>query len=105
MTDLLWQRGITEFIGTFVFLGVIITTTDPSAGLPPGMAAIAIGVVLTAMIFWFGDLTGANFNPAVTTMFWIKGDFNWQRALVYYVAQILGAVATYFYWKYVLVHK
>lgn len=102
MEDHLLQRTVSEFIGTFIFLGVIVTVTDPSANVSPGIAPLAMGLILAGLVFWFGDLTGAAFNPAVTAMFWLKGDFTWQRSLAYFVAQFLAAVATFYYWKFVI---
>lgn len=74
----------TEFIGTFVFLAVILL----SAGNP-----IAIGVALTAVIYMGGHISGGNYNPAVSIMMFAKGKLCGMTTMKYIVAQLLGAMA------------
>jgi len=55
--------------------------------------AIATGGALVALILTFGPISGAHFNPAVTLALALRGDVPPRAALLYIVAQIIGAVA------------
>lgn len=76
-----------EFLGTFVFLSVILTTANP----------IAIAVTLLAMIYFGGSISGGHFNPAVSIMFWSKGELTSNDAIIYIIAQILGGFCAYLF--------
>lgn len=77
-----------EFIGTFVFLLVILVVGQP----------IPIVVGLLAAILAFGNLSGGHFNPAVSTMMLAKGDISVGVYLMYVVAQVLGGLAALTWW-------
>ena len=84
------NKLIAEFIGTF-FLVLTIGTTV--IGSNPGVIPpIAIGIVLAAMIYAGGHVSGAHFNPAVTLGVVIRGRLGANEALGYMGAQVLGAV-------------
>lgn len=51
------------------------------------------GAVVTALIYTFGHISAAHFNPAVTLAFWTSGFFPSCQVLAYIIAQCLGAVA------------
>jgi MIP family channel proteins len=55
--------------------------------------AITLGLVIMAMIYAVGHISGAHFNPAVTFAFALSRHFPWGRAVAYWCAQLLGAVA------------
>ena len=74
-----------EFLGTFIFLSVILYTDNP----------IAIAVTLLAMIYFGGIISGGHFNPAVSIMFWSKGNLSTTDAIIYIISQILGGVCAY----------
>ena len=54
--------------------------------------AISFGLVIMAMIYAVGHISGAHFNPAVTFSFALSRHFPWPRAFGYWTAQILGAL-------------
>jgi MIP family channel proteins len=54
--------------------------------------AISFGLVIMAMIYAVGHISGAHFNPAVTFAFALSRHFPWPRALGYWSAQLLGAL-------------
>jgi aquaporin Z len=56
--------------------------------LPP----IAIGLMLMAMIYAGGHISGAHYNPAVTLALWLRGKCEGKDILPYIISQILGAV-------------
>ncbi len=68
-----------EFIGTFalVFAGTgAIVINDVSGGTVTHVGiALTFGLVVMAMIYAVGDISGAHFNPAVTSAFWLSGRF------------------------------
>jgi aquaporin NIP len=55
--------------------------------------AITFGLVVMAMIYAVGHISGAHLNPAVTFAFALTRHFPWNRAAGYWVAQIVGALA------------
>ena len=80
---------LVEFLGTFVFLFVIILTGNP----------LAIGLTLSAAI-WFGSkASGGHFNPAVNFMMLLHKKMSMTQFIGQTVAQLLGAVAAYMYYK------
>jgi MIP family channel proteins len=83
-------RAITaEFLGTFalVFFGCGAIAN----GLPPTSVALAFGLVIAVMIYAFGHVSGAHFNPAVSIAFGIGRHLPWSKVAAYASAQILGA--------------
>ena len=55
--------------------------------------AITFGLVIMAMIYALGHISGAHFNPAVSFAFAISRHFPWPRLAGYWTAQLLGALA------------
>ena len=89
---------IGEFLGTFVLLYVILQSSD-WCKTTPGLQPFIIVSGLLVAILMFGALTGGHFNPAVSTMLYLKGDSNVAdtTSLLYYVvAQVLGGAAAYY---------
>lgn len=88
------KRVFAEFLGTFglVFAGTGAIVSDHASNGAIGHAGIAItfGLIILAMIYAFGDVSGAHFNPAVTTGFAIAGRFPWRTVPAYVSAQALG---------------
>jgi MIP family channel proteins len=54
--------------------------------------AFTFGLVIMAMIYAVGHISGAHFNAAVTFAFALSRHFPWPRALAYCCAQFLGAL-------------
>jgi MIP family channel proteins len=55
--------------------------------------AITFGLVIMAMIYAVGHISGAHFNPAVTFAFALSRHFPWPRTVAYWAAQLAGALA------------
>jgi MIP family channel proteins len=55
--------------------------------------ALTFGLVIMAMIYAVGHISGAHFNAAVTFAFALSRHFPWPRAIAYWCAQFLGALA------------
>ncbi len=91
------KKYISEFIGTFtmVFCGTGAMTINEITGgeiTHPGVA-ITWGLVVMAMIYAFGEISGAHFNPAVTIAFAYSKKFPWPEVPKYIVIQIVAAIA------------
>ncbi len=54
--------------------------------------AITFGLVIMAMIYAVGHVSGAHFNPAVTFAFALTRHFPWPRVIAYWAAQLVGAL-------------
>jgi aquaporin Z len=87
------MKYFSEFLGTFLFLSVILLYAGTLyAGFP-------IGLALGIMVFAFGYISGGMYNPAVTTMFKINGDLDWIDWAFYIIFQMAGGVAALYYFK------
>ena len=91
------KKLLAEFLGTFglVFAGTGAIIINQSSGGAIGHAGIALtfGLVVLAMIYTFGDVSGAHLNPAVTIAFAAAGRFTWRSVPGYLTAQLAGAFA------------
>lgn len=91
------KKYISEFIGTFsmIFCGTGAMTVNEVTGGDVTHVGIAItwGLIVMAMIYAFGETSGAHFNPAVTIAFAYAKKFAWKEVPIYIIAQILGAFA------------
>ena len=86
-----------EFFGTFalVFCGtgaIVINGATGGAVTHPGVA-LTFGLVVMALIYTFGDVSGAHFNPAVTLAFAAAKRFEMRRVAPFIAAQLTGGVA------------
>ena len=87
---------LAEFTGTFalVFCGtgaMVINEVTGGAVTHVGIA-ITFGLIVLAMIYAFGEISGAHLNPAVTIGFWAAGRLRPQVVLPYIAAQTAGAL-------------
>lgn len=91
------QKMVAEALGTFalIFAGTgAIVINDASNGsiTHPGIA-LTFGLIVLAMIYAIGDISGAHLNPAVTCAFWLSGRLPAQRIAPYLASQAVGAFA------------
>ena len=78
-----------------VFCGTgAMTISEITGGADLTHTGIAIvwGLIVMAMIYAFGEISGAHFNPAVTISFAYAKKFAWKEVPKYIIAQILGAL-------------
>jgi aquaporin Z len=94
---LLGNKLIAEAFGTFclVFAGCGAMVVNEVAGGAIGHTGVALtwGLIVTAMIYAVGGVSGAHINPAVTVGFWLAKQFPGVQVLPYILAQVVGAVA------------
>jgi MIP family channel proteins len=87
---------LAEAIGVFALVffgcGAIMVDAETGALGQPGIA-IAFGLVIMAMIYATGHVSGAHLNPAVSVAFALTRHFPWSRAAGYVAAQSAGALA------------
>ena len=85
-----------EFLGTaaLVFAGTgAIVINDVSGGAITHVGvAMTFGLIVLAMIYTLGDISGAHFNPAVTFAFWRARRFDGRQVLPYIASQLGGAL-------------
>ena len=91
------KKYIAEIIGTFSMLfcgcgAMVINDFTGGTITHPGVA-ITWGLIVMTMIYAFGDISGAHFNPAVTVGFAVAKKFSWKEVPKYIIAQFTGAIA------------
>ncbi len=101
------QKVVAEFIGTFalIFFGAgsicadqfLRTTSQGSLGLLG--IAVAHGLAIGIMVSAVGHISGGHLNPAVTIGFWVTRKISTFDAVIYWVAQLVGALAAAFMLK------
>ena len=92
------RRIVAECLGTAFLLAAVVGSGIMAEKLASGNIAIALlantlatGATLTTLIFTFGPISGAHFNPAVTLADASQGGISWSDAPAYVTAQVLGA--------------
>jgi len=99
------RRCIAEFYGTFAITFVsglgptLVGETRMEYLLEILMMALAMGLILTALIYSVGQVSGCHVNPVVTLAFYLRGVFTWWRVPLYWVSQFAGGfLAAAFLW-------
>lgn len=82
---------LVEFIGTFIFLGVILNFANQQWG------AFAIGLALTVAILFGGAISGGHFNPAVSIMMAVRKQLSSTKLVGYILAQVLGGLSVSYF--------
>jgi aquaporin Z len=83
---------LTELVGTFFLvltIGLVVASGSP-------IAVIAIGVVLTAMIYMGGHVSGAHYNPAVSTSLLVSKKMDAKDYAPYIVVQLVAGILAAF---------
>ncbi|HET7121660.1 MAG TPA: aquaporin [Solirubrobacterales bacterium] len=90
------RRAAAEGIGVFALVfagcGAIVTNAEHTGSLGNVGIALVFGLVIMAMIYATGHLSGAHLNPAVTLAFSLTRHFPRREAVAYLGAQVLGAL-------------
>lgn len=91
------NRYVAEAIRTFALVfagtGAIVVDSVSGGAVTHVGVAITFGLVVMAMIYAVGDVSGAHLNPAVTIGFWIARRFAGRDVMPYVLCQLAGAIA------------
>jgi MIP family channel proteins len=93
----LGKRAFVEALGVFIFviLGAGSVVAAQYAGLgSTGLIVIALGngIGLALAISFAMNISGGHINPAVSIAAWVKGLISGREAVVYIIAQVIGAI-------------
>src|SRR5487761_2218203 len=92
-----WRRLFAETWGTFLLVvvaaGAVVVSAQSAGAISLGMKVVAPGLMVIAIIYFMGSVSGAHLNPAVTLAFAARRNFPWSRVPGYLVAQVVGSVA------------
>ena len=91
------RRAAAEGFGVFALVfagcGAIIAEAEHPGTLGAVGIALVFGLIVMAMVYATGHLSGAHINPAVTVAFTLTRHFPARDALAYVGAQVAGATA------------
>ncbi len=88
-----------EFIGVFIFVGTILVA---DAYYPIFIQPIMAVVALLTMIYFGRESSGAHFNPAISTVMFIKKVITFKKYLLYIIAQVTGGVTALIWVQYMI---
>ncbi len=90
------RKLLAEFVGTFALVfagtGAIVVNETMGGTVTHVGIALVFGLVVMAMIYALGDISGAHFNPAVTFGFWVARRVGGIEGIAYGGSQLLGAL-------------
>ena len=92
------KKYLAEFIGTFVLVlfacgTAVATGCSVENGAAYLMTALAFGLVIVAMAYSIGNVSGCHINPAVSIAMLVSGKLSIVDFIGYVVAQFAGAIA------------
>src|SRR5438132_14248023 len=98
------QRACAEAVGTalLVFIGagsvpaILLLeggTKAPFSGADLGFISFAFGLIVIAMVYTVGKVSGCHINPAVTFGLAITKRFPWREVPLYWGSQLVGGIA------------
>jgi len=94
---------ITETLGTFILIfcgtGAIVINQQTGGSIGHMGITITFGLLVMTLIYAFGNISGAHFNPAVSIAFTVARKFPANKLVPYIFSQLLGAVMASFFLK------
>jgi aquaporin Z len=98
-----WRRLFAEAWGTFLLVLVAagggVVAAQSGGAVTLGMIVVAPGLMVMAIIYFMGTVSGAHLNPAVTLAFAMRRNFPWHRVPGYILAQVIGGLAAALFLK------
>src|SRR5881394_279717 len=90
------KKCAAEFLGTFALVfagtGAIVINEVSNGVITHAGIALTFGLVVLAMIYTLGDISGAHLNPAVSIGFWAARRFRGSTVGLYVTSQVTGAL-------------
>lgn len=93
------RRLAAEALGTAMLVGTVVGSGIMADKLSDDVAVsllgntIPTGAILVVLITMLGPISGAQFNPAVTLVFWLKRELSLKTAAAYVLVQVAGGIA------------
>lgn len=97
------RKMLAEAMGTFALVfagcGAMIADKAANGAVTHTGVGLTFGLVIMVMVYAFGHISGAHFNPAVTIGFAAAGRFPWPYVPHYLLAEFSGGIAaTFLHW-------
>jgi len=86
-------EGLAAFALVFAGCGAVVADVRSDGALGAVGVALTFGLVIMAMVYATGHLSGAHINPAATIAFTLTRHFPARDAAAYIAAQCTGAIA------------
>ena len=92
------KKYVAELIGTFVLVlfacgaAAVLGCNTASADAAYLLTALAFGLVIVAMAYSIGNISGCHINPAVSIAMWVSKKLSTKDFIGYVVAQFVGAI-------------
>lgn len=90
------RKYVAEILGTFALVfcgtGAIIINQQTNGAITHVGIAITFGLIVMAMIYTLGNISGAHLNPAVTIAFTLAKKFEVKEVAPYIISQLVGAI-------------
>jgi glycerol uptake facilitator protein len=97
------QRALAETLGTALLVlvgpGSVVATLTLAGDSTPAISgadllgiSFAFGLIITALVYALGKVSGCHINPAVTFALALRKRFPWNEVPAYWTAQVVGAV-------------
>lgn len=91
------RKCVAEFFGTFALVfagtGAIVINAASGGVITHAGIALTFGLIVLAMIYTVGDISGAHLNPAVTLGFFAARRLPARDVMPYMASQLLGAMS------------
>jgi aquaporin Z len=91
-----WRRLFSEALGTFLLVmvaaGAPVVDAWSHGQVPLDAQVVAPALMVMAVIYFMGTVSGAHLNPAVSISFALRGHFPWRRVPAYVAVQLAGSV-------------
>jgi glycerol uptake facilitator protein len=103
MEHSLQQRALAETLGTALLVlvgpGSVVATLVLAGDAKPAITgadllgiSFAFGLIIAALVYALGKVSGCHINPAVTFGLAVTKRFPWREVPVYWASQVVGAV-------------
>lgn len=93
------KKYIAEFIGTFVLVlfacgvATVLNCAKDTPNVAYFLTALSFGLVIVAMAYSVGAVSGCHINPAVSIAMLVSGKLDKEDFIGYLIAQFAGAIA------------